>query len=125
MRELFREILSANVTFTGILLTVAAVLVFFGSGYLLLYTNLGKRLGFLIAGTGVFGWATINGLLFTLYSPRGPRPADFEGMNAWEIRLIPVTWMVVSAILFAGFLVALNRLEEGEGPPPVDLEPES
>jgi hypothetical protein len=114
MRELFREILSANLTFTGIVLTAAAVLVFFGSGYLLLYTNLGKRLGFLIAGAGVFGWATINSLLFVLYAPRGPRPVNFEGLNAWEIRLIPMTWMVVSAIIFAGFLVALNRLEEEE-----------
>ena len=114
MRELFREILSANLTFTGIVLTALSFLVFFGSGYLLLYTNLGKRLGFLIAGAGVFGWGAINSLLFVLYAPRGPRPADFEGLNEWEIRLIPVTWMVVSAILFAGFLVALNRLEEDE-----------
>lgn len=114
MRELFREILSANLTFTGIILTAAAFVVFFGSGYLLLYTNLGKRLGFLIAGAGVFGWAAINSLLFVLYAPRGPRPVNFEGLNAWEIRLIPITWMVVSAILFAGFLAALNRLEEAE-----------
>ena len=114
MRELFREILSANLTFTGIVLTAASFLVFFGSGYLLLYTNLGKRLGFLIAGAGVFGWATINSLLFVLYAPRGPRQADIEGLNAWEIRLIPVSWMLVSAILFAGFLVALNRLEDDE-----------
>ncbi|MDF1596732.1 MAG: sugar transferase [Acidimicrobiia bacterium] len=114
MRELFRSILSANLTFTGIVLTAASFAVFFGSGYLLLYTNLGKRLGFLIAGSGVFGWATINSLLFVLYAPRGPRPADFEGLNAWEIRLIPMTWMVVSAILFAGFLVTLNRLEDDD-----------
>lgn len=114
MRELFREIFSANLTFTGIVLTLASFLVFFGSGYLLLYTNLGKRLGFLIAGAGVFGWGAINSLLFVLYAPRGPRPVNFEGLNAWEIRLIPITWMVVSAILFAGFLIALNRLERDE-----------
>ena len=114
MRELFREILSANLTFTGIVLTAAAFAVFFGSVYLLLYTNLGKRLGFLIAGSGIFGWAAINSLLFVLYAPRGPRPANFEGLNAWEIRLIPITWMVVSVILFAGFLTALNRLEDPE-----------
>jgi hypothetical protein len=114
MRELFREILSANLTFTGIVLTGAAFLVFFGSVYLLLYTNLGRRLGFLISGAGVFGWATLNSLLFVLYAPRGPRPANFEGLNAWEIRLIPITWMVVSAVLFAGFLTALNKLEDPE-----------
>ena len=114
MRELFREILSANLTFTGIILTIASFLVFFGSVYLLLYTNLGKRLGFLIAGAGVFGWATINGLLFVLFTNLGPRPASVEGLNAWEIRLIPMTWMVASAIVFAGFLAALNRLEDDE-----------
>lgn len=114
MRELFREILSANLMFTGIVLTAATFVVFFGSGYLLLYTNLGKRLGFLIAGAGVFGWLTINGLLFVLFTSLGPRPASVEGLNAWEIRLIPVTWMVVSAIVFAGFLAALNRLDDEE-----------
>jgi hypothetical protein len=111
MRELIREILSSNLTITGLFLTAAALLIFFGSGYLLLYTNLGKRLGFLVTGAGVFGWATINSLLFVLYAPRGPRPLDFEGLNAWEIRLIPLSWMVASAILFAMFLTSLNRLE--------------
>ncbi len=112
MREIFREIFSADLALTGIFLTVAAILVFFGSGYLLLYTDLGKRLGFLVAGAGVFGWATINSLLFVLYAPRGPRPVDFEGLNAFEIRLIPLAWMLAALILFAMFLTALNRYED-------------
>lgn len=112
MRELFREILSANLAVTGVLLTVAAILVFFGTVYLLNWTNLGKKLAFLIVGAATFGWTSINSLLFVLYAPRGPRPADFEGLNAFEIRIIPLTFMLASLILFGMFLVALNRFEE-------------
>ncbi len=112
MRELFRDILSANLAVTGVLLTVAAVVVFVGSVYLLNRTNLGKKLAFLITGAAVFGWTSINSLLFVLYAPRGPRPADFEGLNAFEIRIMPLTFMVASLILFGMFLTALNRYEE-------------
>ena len=111
MRELLREILSANLAVTGVLLTVAAILVFFGTVYLLNWTNLGKKLAFLITGAAIFGWTSINSLLFVLYAPRGPRPADFEGLNAFEIRIIPLTFMLASLILFGMFLTALNRFE--------------
>ncbi len=111
MRELMREILSANLLFTGIVLTLASVIIFFGSAYLITATNLGKKLAFLVCGAGVFGWATINSLLFVLYAPRGPRPAEIDGLNAFEIRIIPLSWMIASGILFAGFLYALNRFE--------------
>jgi hypothetical protein len=112
MRELIREILSANLAVTGILLTLAAIVVFFGTVYLLNWTNLGKKLAFLITGAATFGWMSINSLLFVMYAPRGPRPADFEGLNAFEIRIIPLTFMLASLILFAMFLTALNRFEE-------------
>lgn len=112
MRELFREILSANLAVTGVLLTVAAILVFFGTVYLLNWTNLGKKLAFLVTGAATFGWISINSLLFVLYAPRGPRPADFEGLNAFEVRIIPLSFMLASLILFGMFLTALNRFEE-------------
>ncbi len=112
MRELLREILSANLAVTGVLLTLAAIAVFFGTIYLLNWTNLGKKLAFLVVGAATFGWMSINSLLFVLYAPRGPRPADFEGLNAFEIRIIPLTFMLASLILFAMFLTALNRFEE-------------
>ncbi len=112
MRELMRELLSANLFVTGIILTVASILVFYGTIYLLTYTNLGKRLGFLVTGAGVSAWWTIGSLLFVLYAPRGPRPADIEGLNAFEIRIIPITFMLVSAIVFVAFLVALKQYEE-------------
>lgn len=112
MRELLREILSANLAVTGVLLTLAAIAVFFGTIYLLNWTNLGKKLAFLVVGSATFGWMAINSLLFVLYAPRGPRPADFEGLNAFEIRIIPLTYMLASLILFAMFLTALSRFEE-------------
>ena len=112
MRELFRSLLSANLFVTGIILTLAAVVIFYGSIYLLTYTNLGKKLGFLVTGAGTFGWLTIGSLLFVLYAPRGPRPEDIEGLNAFEIRIIPITYTVVSAIIFAAFLVGLKQYEE-------------
>ena len=114
MRELFRALLSQNLLFTGIVLTLAAFLVFFGSVYLLQYTNLGKRLAILVSGAGIFGWITINSILFVLYAPRGPRPVDFEGLNAFEIRIIPGAFTAASAILFTMFLVALHRYERDQ-----------
>lgn len=112
MRELFRELLSANLFVTGIILTLASIAVFYGTIYLLTYTNLGKKLGFLVVGAGTTAWSTIGSLLFVLYAPRGPRPAEIEGLNAFEIRIIPLTFMLVSAVLFVMFLVALHQYEE-------------
>jgi hypothetical protein len=112
VREFFRELLSANLFVTGIILTLAAIAIFYGTVYLLLYTNTGKRLGLLLAGAGIFGWLTISSMLFVIYAPRGPRPADIEGLNSFEVRIIPITYLVVSAALFVGFLVALRQHEE-------------
>jgi hypothetical protein len=112
MREFFRELLSANLFVTGILVTLAAVIIFFGTVYLLLFTDLGRRLGLLVTGAGIFGWGTISSLLFVLYAPRGPKPADIEGLNAFEVRIIPLTFLVVSLTIFIGFLVALKQYEE-------------
>lgn len=114
MRELIRELLSANLFVTGIILTLASVVIFFGSIYLLTYTNLGKKLAFLVTGAGIFAWSTIGSLLFVLYAPRGPRPESVEGLNAFEIRIIPIAYTLVSFILFIMFLVAMNQFEESQ-----------
>ncbi|HJQ91629.1 MAG TPA: sugar transferase [Acidimicrobiia bacterium] len=111
-REFFRSLFSANLFVTGIILTIAAVVLFYGSIYLFNYTNLGKRLGFLVTGAAVFGWLTITSMLFVVYAPRGPKPADIEGLNAFEIRIIPITYLLVSLVLFLVFLVALHQYEE-------------
>ncbi len=112
MREIMRSLLSANLTITGILMFIGSLIVFTGSVYLINSTNLGRRLGFLITGAATFGWGVINSILFILYAPRGPKPADIEGLNAFEIRILPITFMVASLILFIMFLLALNRFEE-------------
>jgi hypothetical protein len=114
MRELFRDLLSANLFVTGILLTAASFLLFYGSIYLFNYTNLGKRLGLLVTGAAVFGWMTITSMLFVIYAPRGPKPEDIEGLNALEIRVIPITYTLVSAVIFVAFLVALHQYEEAQ-----------
>lgn len=115
-RELFRSLLSANLFVTGIILTLAAVLLFYGSIYLFNHTNLGRRLGFLVTGAGVFGWLTITSLLFVIYAPRGPKPDNIEGLNAFEIRVIPLTYLLVSLVLFFVFLVALHQYESTQEP---------
>jgi hypothetical protein len=111
-RELFRSLLSANLFVTGVLLTLASVALFYGSIYLLNFTNLGKRLGLLVTGTATFGWLTISSLLFVIYAPRGPKPDNIEGLNAFEIRVIPLTFLLVSLVLFLTFMVALHQYEE-------------
>jgi len=114
MRLLMRDLLSANLFVTGIILTLAAILIFYGSIYLLNYTNLGKKLAFLVTGAGIFGWLSIGSLLFVMYAPRGPRQADIEGLNAFQIRIIPLAFMLVSLIMFVMFVVALRQYEESQ-----------
>ncbi|HEY6635511.1 MAG TPA: sugar transferase [Acidimicrobiia bacterium] len=111
-RELFRSLLSANLFVTGILLFAAAILLFYGAIYLFNATNLGKRLAFLVTGAAVFGWLAITSMLFVIYAPRGPKPENIEGLNAFEIRVIPITYLLVSLVLFLVFLVALHQYEE-------------
>ena len=112
MRELMRELLSANLFVTGIILFLGSVAVFYGTIWLIAFTNLGKKLAFLVTGAGVSGWLAINSLLFVLYAPRGPRPDNIEGLNAFEMRVIPLTYLIVSAIVFTAFIVGLKQYEE-------------
>ncbi len=111
-REFFRSLFSANLFVTGVLLTIGAVLLFYGSIYLFNLTNLGKRLGFLVTGAALFGWLTITSMLFVVYAPRGPKPDNIEGLSPLEIRIIPITYLLVSLVLFLVFLVALHQYEE-------------
>ena len=112
MRDIMRSLLSANLTITGIIMFVGSLVVFFGSTLLINATNLGKRMAFLVVGAGTFGWGIINSILFVLYAPRGPKPAEIEGLNAFEIRILPLTFLVGSTILFVMFVLALNRYEQ-------------
>ena len=61
--------------FRGILVVAVGVLVLMGSVYLLLATNTGARLGFLLALTGLMGWMTIMGLVWSMYGIGKQGPA--------------------------------------------------
>ena len=106
--------LPESVVFRGLFVTVGSILIFYGSIYLLLYTNLGKKLGFLLSGAALFGWTTINSLLFVIYAPRGLRPDNLEGLNAFQIRLPSIALTLASLILFLMFMAALDRYESEE-----------
>ena len=49
-----------------------------------------------------------------LVPPRGPKPDNIEGLNSLEIRVIPITYLLVSLALFLVFLVALHQFEESQ-----------
>src|SRR3546814_18085064 len=55
----------------GFLATAVGVVVLMGSVYLLVGTNLGSRLGFLISGAAFFGWMTLMGLTWWVYGTIG------------------------------------------------------
>lgn len=100
-----------SVAMRGIAIFVGSVLVFIGSLWLVLWTDLGKRLSFLVTGAGVFGWLVINGILFIVYAPRGIRPENLEGLNAFQMRLPSIALTLGSLVILVMFLVALTRYE--------------
>jgi len=105
------EISSASIAARGVLIVVVATVSFLGSGFLLLFTNLGRRLAFLVAGTATFGWLVIGGALFTVYAPRGLRPRVFAGLNAFQIRVPAIAMTLGALVLFLMFMVALDKYE--------------
>jgi Flp pilus assembly pilin Flp len=96
----------------GILITVVAIVAFIGTGFLVLYTNLGRRLAFLVTGAATFGWMAIGSLLFVIYAPRGLRPQNLEGLNAFQIRIPAIAVTLGSLVIFLMFVVALDAYEK-------------
>jgi len=110
------ELTDFSVAMRGFGIALGAVVVFIGSGFFLLYTDVGRRLAFLLTGAATFGWLIINGVLFVVYAPRGVRPANLEGLNAFQIRLPAIALTLGSLVLFSMFAVALSRYEaDAEG----------
>lgn len=74
--------LSWDPTVKGALYVLIAFVVLCGSGFLLLSTNLGARLGFQAAAAGLFGFMVIIGSVWWVYGigPKGPAPT-------WEPKL--------------------------------------
>lgn len=95
----------------GFAIAGGAVLVFVGSGYLVMWTDLGKRLAFLLIGAATAGWLVINGLFFIVYAPRGVRPPNLEGLDAIQMRLPAIALTLGSLLIFLMFSVALARYE--------------
>jgi hypothetical protein len=105
----------AAIAMRGILITVVAIVAFIGTGYLLLYTDLGKRLAFLVTGAATFGWLVIGSMLFVVYAPRGLRPANLTGLNAFQIRIPSIALTLASLIIFLMFVAALDRYDKEQG----------
>lgn len=95
----------------GIIVGIGALAVFVGSVWLVSYTNLGRKLAFLVTGAAFFGFLAIVGLLYTLYAPRGLRPNLVEGLNAFQLRILPGALMLGAFILFVMFVAAMSRYE--------------
>lgn len=105
------ELNDFSVAMRGFAIVGSSIIVFIGSGWLLLWTNLGRRLAFLLTGAATFGWLVINGILFVVYAPRGIRPENLEGLNALQVRLPAMAMTAGSIVLMLMFLVALSRYE--------------
>lgn len=106
------DLTGTAIALRGILITIVSIVAFVGTGYLLLYTNLGVRLAFLVTGAATFGWMVIGSLLFVVYAPRGLAPSNLQGLNAFQIRIPSIALTLASLILFLMFVVALDRYEK-------------
>lgn len=73
----------------GILATLVGVVVLMGSVHLLLATNVGNRLGFLVSAAGFFGWMFLMGLTWWAYGTIGM----LGQAPGWEVQevLYPTT----------------------------------
>lgn len=93
----------------GVLIVVTAVVVLLGSIYLLLATNVGSRLGFLIALTGLFGWLVIMGVVWLTYGIG--RVGRFPSWEVVEVNLGDTTQAEVEDVRR---LPAFDDLPTGE-----------
>ena len=53
--------------FRGLLTVVLSMVILCGAAWLIVGTNTGPRLGFLIAGAGLFGWFAVMGFVWSMY----------------------------------------------------------
>jgi len=106
------DLTSTAIALRGIAITIVSIVAFIGSGYFILYTDLGKRLAFLVTGAATFGWMVVGSMLFVVYAPRGLRPANLQGLNAFQIRIPAIALTLASLILFLMFVAALDRYEK-------------
>ena len=65
----------------GVLIVLTGTVVLMGSVFMILATNSGARVGFMLAASGLFGWLAILGLLWTI-NPGGLKGRDAAWMPA-------------------------------------------
>ena len=98
---------------TGYLAVILAVAVLCGSVYLLLATNLGVRLGFLVAWTGLWGWMLLMSIVWWVFgigwigsqpgwsvlqvatNPAVVPTEEVQQLSAYGLDGIPPDWTVV------------------------------
>lgn len=102
----------------GLLAVLVGVVVLLGSVYLLLGTNLGARLGFLVALTGLFGWCTIMGLTWWAYGTIGM----LGEAPSWEVEEVVFTsGSTDDSGLATAALAKARDLDTSVLPPPDEL----
>jgi hypothetical protein len=97
----------------GILVVAVGFAVLMGSTYLLLATNVGSRLGFLIAAAGFWGWMALMGLTWWIYGIGyiGPTPT-------WHV--IEVVTSATAGDISAANLPDVDDLSKWKELPPED-----
>jgi hypothetical protein len=102
----------------GILAVLVGVVVLMGSVYLLLGTNLGSRLGFLVAISAIFGWCTIMGLTWWIYGTIGM----LGEAPSWEVKeVVYASGSTDDSGLSAAALEKARDLDTSALPPPEKL----
>jgi hypothetical protein len=102
----------------GILAVLVGVVVLMGSVYLLLGTNLGTRLGFLVALSAIFGWCTIMGLTWWVYGTIGM----LGEAPSWEVKeVVYESGSTDDSGLAIAALEKAQALDTSSLPPPEEL----
>ena len=95
----------------GFLAVAVGVVVLIGSVYLVLSTNLGLRLGFMLAAAAIFGWLTIMGGIWWTYGTIGM----LGEVNYWKVQEVVYPGLENAALDEA------HRLDTSSLPPPDTL----
>ena len=95
----------------GFLAVLVGVVVLLGSIYLLLLTNVGARLGFLLASAAFWGWMFLMGAIWWIYGNVGM----LGEAPHWEVKEILYPGVEASGIQ------EVRDLDPSELPPPEDL----
>ncbi|HEX2040241.1 MAG TPA: hypothetical protein VHF47_10985 [Acidimicrobiales bacterium] len=115
----------------GALIVLTAVLILPGSVYLLLATNMGARVGLLLAVTGLTGWLFLMGVIWTVYGIglKGRSPewvtkeivtGDVSQSTLEVMREFPTKWKRITAgnKVYADAVAAADQvLAPSEAPP--------